>query len=430
MSQTWVIKDTAPVDAASRELSAQQCSFTSNGHKFSSISVVAVEEVAIYILMYDNFEVAGDEFGIGFDWSVNGEAYKTLEFDIAPTGELLAWLQKNADKQVDTEYLTRKSELTSVANAIRAKGGTTAQLIYPDEFVTAIQAIQTGTELKIIVTVASGATVTATKGSLSVSGSSVNGTCTLVVPEAGTWSVSATMGGQTSDTKTVSITGIYTVTLSFLNDNFADNDWSDIIAACHSGSVPSTWVVGNSKTMTINGTDYQVDIIGKNHDTYTAGGKAPLTFQLHDCYGETKNMNSSKTNSGGWTSCAMRRTHLPAILSKMPTEVQNGIREVNKLTSAGSQSSTINTTADKLFLLSEVEIFGSTPNSAAGEGTQYDYYKAGNSKVKNYNGSAFNWWERSPRARNSERFCLVNRNSTADDTYASNARGVAFGFCF
>ena len=432
MSQTWVIKDTAPVDVASRELSAQQCSFTSNGSKFNSISIVEAPEVAIYILTYDNFEVAGADVGLGssnFDWSGN-EAYKKLEFDTAPTGELLAWLQKNADEQVDTEYLTRKSELTSVANAIRAKGGTTAQLIYPDEFVTAIQAIQTGTELKIIVTVASGATVTATKGSLSVSGSSVNGTCTLVVPEAGTWSVSATMGGQTSDTKTVSITGIYTVTLSFLNDNFADNDWSDIIAACHSGSVPSTWVVGNSKTMTINGASYQVDIIGKNHDTYTAGGKAPLTFQLHDCYADKKAMNSSNTNSGGWTSCAMRSTHLPAILALMPTEVKNGIREVNKLTSAGNKSSTINTTADKLFLLSEVEIFGSTTYSAAGEGTQYDYYKAGNSKVKNRNGSASTWWERSPGASNSEYFCLVNRSGYANDFNTSSARGVAFGFCF
>ena len=95
MSQTWVIKDTAPVDAASRELSAQQCSFTSNGQKFSSISIV---ESAVYVLAYDDFEVAVAEVGLGsyeFDWSGN-EAYKTLIFDTAPTGELLAWLQKNA----------------------------------------------------------------------------------------------------------------------------------------------------------------------------------------------------------------------------------------------------------------------------------------------------------------------------------------------
>ena len=41
------------------------------------------------------------------------------------------------------EYLTNTADLTAVANAIRAKGGTSAQLIYPDGFVSAIQAIKT-----------------------------------------------------------------------------------------------------------------------------------------------------------------------------------------------------------------------------------------------------------------------------------------------
>ena len=328
------------------------------------------------------------------------------------------------------EYLTNTNDLTLVANAIRTKGGTTELLTYPDEFVTAIQAIQTGTELKIIVTVASGATVTATKGSLSVSGSSVNGTCTLVIPEAGTWSVTATLNGETSATTNVSVKDSYALTLNFLNDNFADNDWSDIIAACHSGSVPSTWVVGNSKTMTINGASYQVDIIGKNHDTYTAGGTAPLTFQMHDCYADRKAMNSSNTNSGGWKNSAMRTTHLPAILALMPTEVQNGIREVSKKTSVGGASSTIETVSDKLFLLSEVEIFGSTRYSAAGEGTQYDYYKAGNSKIKKRNGSAAGWWDRSPYASNSQYFCRVSDTGAASYNRASLDYGVAFGFCF
>lgn len=212
--------------------------------------------------------------------------------------------------------------------------------------------------------------------------------------------------------------------------NFADNTWAQVIAACQRGTVPETWAVGNQKTMTINGISYQIDIIGKNHDTYTAGGTAPLTFQMHDCYGETKNMNSSNTNNGGWTSCAMRSTHLPAILSQMPTEVQNGIREVNKLTSAGNQSATINTTADKLFLLSEIEIFGSVSDSMSGEGTQYDYYKTGGSTVKKLNGSASDCWERSPCASNFSRFCRVRSDGIADSSNARFARGVAFGFCF
>ena len=282
-------------------------------------------------------------------------------------------------------------------------------------------------------------TITVTRsGNGTISAVSSNTAAATVSVSGNTVTVSGKANGSATITISVAAGTNYTapasktcaVTVSFMKDNFADNDWASIIAACHSGSVPSTWVVGNSKTMTINGASYQVDIIGKNHDTYTAGGKAPLTFQLHDCYGETKNMNSSDTNSGGWTSCAMRSTHLPAILALMPTEIQNGIREVNKLTSAGSQSATINTTADKLFLLSEVEIFGSTSYSAAGEGTQYDYYKAGNSKVKKRNGSADAWWERSPNGSNSAAFCSVYSNGNARYSSASRANGVAFGFCF
>lgn len=213
--------------------------------------------------------------------------------------------------------------------------------------------------------------------------------------------------------------------------NFADNDWAKIIDACHKNRVPDTWVVGNSKPMLIDGTEYQIDIIGKNHDDYADGsGKAPLTFQLHDCYGERGNMNSSDTNVGGWTNCAMRSTHLPAILALMPTEVQSGIREVNKLTSAGNESTTINTTADKLFLLSEIEIFGSVTYSKSGEGTQYDYYKAGNSKVKNYNGNASPWWERSPEGSNSTDFCIVNSGGDAAYTGSANSIFLAFAFCF
>ena len=115
------------------------------------------------------------------------------------------------------EYLTNTTDLTKVASAIREKGGTSDSLVYPDGFVTAIQAIQTGTELQIIVSVTSGATVTATKGSLSVSGTSVDGTCTLTVPEAGTWSVKATLDGQISGTKSVSFVDIYDVELTFFS---------------------------------------------------------------------------------------------------------------------------------------------------------------------------------------------------------------------
>lgn len=41
------------------------------------------------------------------------------------------------------EYLTTTADLTAVADAIRTKGGTAKQLVYPSGFVSAIQAIKT-----------------------------------------------------------------------------------------------------------------------------------------------------------------------------------------------------------------------------------------------------------------------------------------------
>lgn len=212
---------------------------------------------------------------------------------------------------------------------------------------------------------------------------------------------------------------------------FANNTWEQIIEACHDKEVPDTWKVADHKPMTINGVDYSIDIIGKNHDAYSDGsGKAPLTFQLHDCYADTKQMNSSDTSRSGWTSCAMRQTHLPAILALMPIEVQNGIREVNKKTMLSS-STRPKTTADKLFLLSEIEIFGSVTYSYKGEGTQYDYYKAdNNNKKKTRNGIGDSWWERSPDDSDSEKFCLAGLNGIADADFASEEGSVAFAFCF
>lgn len=213
--------------------------------------------------------------------------------------------------------------------------------------------------------------------------------------------------------------------------NFADNTWTQIIKACQTNRVPDTWAVGNQKTMTIGGTDYVIDIIGKNHDTYSSGGTAPLTFQMHDCYGIQYAMNSSNTNVGGWTSCQMRTTNLPDILAAMPGEVQSGIKEVNKATSAGDMSSTINITADKLFLLSMWEVTGNTGNySFPGEGTQYAYYQTSNNKIKKYNNSAAQWLLRSPYNNGSTRFCIIDFEGDPDYYIASGTSNVSFAFCF
>lgn len=212
---------------------------------------------------------------------------------------------------------------------------------------------------------------------------------------------------------------------------FANNTWEQIIEACHNNEVPDTWKVADQKPMTINGVDYSIDIIGKNHDDYSDGsGKAPLTFQLHDCYKIAKAMYSTASNVKGWTNCSIRVEHLPTILKQMPADVQSGIREVNKISASSGRDPTLVTTKDSLFLLSEVEIFGSTSNSYSGEGTQYNYYGAGHGTVKNFNGSAYDWWERSPSANSARYYCAVKSTGSAINWSANTIHGVAFAFCF
>lgn len=229
----------------------------------------------------------------------------------------------------------------------------------------------------------------------------------------------------------IGVNGVARLCWSDVDPVFANNSWEGIAVACQNGNVPDSWRVGDQKTMTIDGTDYTIDIIGKNHDDYADGsGKAPLTFQLHDCYITTTNMQLNNTNSGGWTSSKMRTSDLPSILSKMPIGVQTIVRKVKKLTSEGGLKSTIVTTEDDLFLLSEVEVFGVANNSFHGEGTQYEYYKTTANRVKTLNGTATAWWERSPNGAYSSEFCKVYSNGVLGSSNANVYDGISFAFCF
>ena len=134
--ETWVIKsDAAGVFATT------QIAFTSNGQKFTSIG--AEYSAGSYIILrYDNNEIAGYDPGFVGAYEFDNEAYRKLTFDTPPTGALLTWLQANATRQV-VEYLTTETDLIKVANAIRAKSGTTAKLSFPDGFALAISNIST-----------------------------------------------------------------------------------------------------------------------------------------------------------------------------------------------------------------------------------------------------------------------------------------------
>ena len=380
------------------------------------------------------------------------------------------------DKVVDSASLD--SKLTQVADAIRTKGNTSADLQFPSGFISAIQAIQTGTELKIVVSVTSGATVTATKGSLSVSGTAINGTCTLIVPEAGTWSVKATLSGKTSDTKSVTFTDRYAVTLSFVSAVLNDNDWATIKDVSDKGEGANYWSVGDRKAVTLNGTvghlalsNYTTYafIIGFNHNASVEGSnrihfqlaKTALSGGTDVCFCDSQYspdnrwstpgagyfvMNTSDTNSGGWKSSQMRTaicgTNLSndsgTIISAIPAELRATLKSVTKYTDntgggSGSVASNITATTDYFFLLSEFEVFGSITNSNFNEKNkqaQYAYYSAGNSKAKHKHNSTSTiayWWLRSPYASYYAHFMYATSAIGYDS--ANYSLGFAPGFC-
>ena len=377
------------------------------------------------------------------------------------------------------EYLTNTTDLTKVASAIREKGSTSGPLVYPDGFVTAIQAIQTGPELQIIVTVTSGATVTATKGSLSVSGTSVNGTCTLIVPETGTWSVSATLGGQTSDTKTVSITGNYALTLSFVSSTLNNNEWSVIKSVSDAGQGANYWSIGDRKAVTLNGTVGHLTlsnyttyafIIGFNHNASVEGtnrihfqfAKTALSGGTDVCFCDSEYgpdsgwsapgagyfvMNASNKNSGGWKSSQMRTnicgtslsSYSGTMIAVIPAALRAVLKPVTKYTdNTGGKStaaSAVTATTDYFFLLAEYEVFGSISRANSNEASkqaQYAYYSAGNSKIKyKHNGTSTAAFLglRSPGVSNSGDFVTVNTDGTGSYSGARYSIGFAPGFC-
>ena len=378
------------------------------------------------------------------------------------------------------EYLTNTADLTAVADAIRAKGGTSAQLVYPAGFVSAIQTIQTGTELQIIVTVQSGATVTATKGNLSVSGTSVNNSCTLTVPEEGEWTVSATLGGETSASSIVNVVSSYDAVLAFASTILNDNSWEKIRSISDAGQGANLWSIGDRKEITLNGTVGHLAlsnyityafIIGFNHNQELEGtnrihfqlAKTALSSGTDVCLCDNKYspesgwstpgagyfvMNASNNNSGGWERSQMRTnicgtslsSYSGTIIAVIPAALRASLKSVTKYTDntangGGSAASYITATTDYFFLLSMFEVFGSISygnKSEMNKQAQYTYYSAGNSKIKymhNYTTVAAYWWLRSPVANSSSGFINVAVNGTGDVDNAYYSFGFAPGFC-
>lgn len=191
------------------------------------------------------------------------------------------------------------------------------------------------------------------------------------------------------------------------------------------------FAVGDTKSVSIGGTSYKLAVYDFKHDDLADGtGKAKMTIGLLNCLSATNQMNASDTNVGGYSSSKMH-SYLETVYEQLPDDLKAVIKPVKKKTSAGNNTSTIVTSTEKIFLFSEVEVFGSTSYSYSGEGSQYSIFTNSSSRIKKQgdSGSAIYWWERSPRSGGTTAFCSVNSSGSANIDGASYMNGVCFGFC-
>lgn len=293
---------------------------------------------------------------------------------------------------------------------------------------------QKGSPAEVRVIADTGSTVTMSRGGKTLSGTVTSvGYATLYPTELGDWTIVFTYNGsQKTKVYMLEVIGIVYVYPFVVGATLEATTWDNIAAVSKFGQAPNYWKVGDRKNIAVNGVTYAAQIIGFDHDTLTTADgsrtKAGITFQLVDCLKTTYSMNGSDTNVNGWRGSTMRTSTMATLLNQLSSDLKSVLKFVNKVTSKGNKQSALETTSDKLFLLSEIEVFGATQYSYAGEGKQYEYYTAGNSTIKKVNGSADYWWERSPYSGNTTHFCYVS-NGAANFYTASSSIGVSFGFC-
>ena len=334
---------------------------------------------------------------------------------------------------------------------------------------------------RLVMTAPIGSAITASCGdatlTATITGSDETGSVTLYPPTLGSWTITATKGDDsTSEAINATEYKDYTLTLDYVNPVLDKNEWKVIKKVADADKGANYWAVGDTKRITLNGkvgattiSSLKVDafIIGFNHNSGKEGsnrihfllGKISGKFVglVDSSYGSTTStsgaftMNTSNTNSGGWGSSQMRSKVLGSassptsptantLMAALPSDLRAVMKSCTKYTDnkgGGNTASNVSSTTDYLFLLSEYEVFAThqycndaEPNYQA----QYDYFKAGNSKVANKHsatGTAAVWWLRSPYSSNinsNTYFCAVSSSGSLDCYYAYYAYGVVPGF--
>lgn len=268
--------------------------------------------------------------------------------------------------------------------------------------------------------------------------SSVNsksGTVTISIP------IGATKNYK-SATVTISVDATFLAIVTWANGT--DAQIAAMLEAHYNGSINiyDHWKVGDERVVNLSA--MSATGVGESHAAQSVtlvlsnvggktlatpvSGKTTCAFQVDQKHSlnETGYMNSTNTNTGGWKSSARRTWCNSVYKNAIPSTLRGIFKEfINQSGTGGGSSSGTENTTDTFALRAEIEVFGSTTYSVSGEGSQVTYYQTSSNRIKNVNGSATAWWERSPRSGTNKRFCRVSSNGTADLDDAVSDRGLA-----
>lgn len=216
----------------------------------------------------------------------------------------------------------------------------------------------------------------------------------------------------------------------FTPPSLSDASWSEIDNL--SSIANNFWSVGDTKDIVVSGETLTVEIIGFNHDDLADGsGKAGITFGMKNLMANTRNMNPTNTNAGGYEKSEMFSYVNTTIFQGMDSELKNVIKEVKKDVDGG-QSSSVYKLNIKVFLFSETEVFG-TSNEYK-EGSKYSRFTSNSirtKKLSNGTGDGENWYLRTSDKVRQYWTGVRGDHSGQNGTlmYPMNNNGVCFGFC-
>ena len=214
-----------------------------------------------------------------------------------------------------------------------------------------------------------------------------------------------------------------------------DWTWEEIINLCNSGEdVRQYFSIRDTKNLVLTTGEVVPVAIGDfYHNTITGtDDTAAIAFTFVDCLKTKYKMNEAETNAGGWEGSNMRKTHMPNILATFPAELtaSNAIKYVDVLASAGSASTSVNHSSDRLRLHSVTELNG-IASYAAIEGTVYPYYESLSDLRKYLNDSPVSYWTRTPFTNNGASFQYHSQTQASRHFFGNTAIaefGVACAF--